>query len=179
MILRGRTAIVTAAGSGIGRAGSQIMAREGALVVVTDRCDLASAQATVELITADGGQAEAHQLDVTDDRSITSLIGRVAERHGRIDILHNHAGVQVAGSVEEVDGEGFDRSWALNVHAQFVACQGVIPIMKKQGRGIILNTSSNSGVFLDRAMTAYITSKAASITMTRQIAPRGALRNSR
>ena len=91
-------------------------------------------------------------------------------RHGRIDILHNHAGVQVAGSVEEVDIAGFDRSWAVNVHAQFVACQAVLPVMKKQRRGVILNTSSNSGVFLDRAMTAYITSKAASITMTRQIA---------
>ena len=169
MILKGRTAIVTAAGSGIGRAGSRIIAREGALVIVTDR-DLASAQATVDLITRDGGQAEAHELDVTDDRAMASLFRQVAAHHGRIDILHNHAGVQVAGSVEEVDAEGFDRSWALNVHAQFVACQGVIPIMKKQGGGVILNTSSNSGVFLDRAMSAYITSKAASITMSRQMA---------
>ena len=98
------------------------------------------------------------------------VIGGVAKRHGRIDILHNHAGVQVAGNIDEVDAAGFDRSWALNVHAQFVACQAVIPVMKKQGGGVILNTSSNSGVFLDREMTAYITSKAASITMTRQIA---------
>jgi NAD(P)-dependent dehydrogenase (short-subunit alcohol dehydrogenase family) len=109
-------------------------------------------------------------LDVTDDAAIAMLIGDVAERRGRIDILHNHAGVQVAGSIEEIDGLGFDQSWAINVHAQFVACQAVLPFMKNQRRGVILNTSSNSGVFLDRAMTAYITSKAASITMTRQIA---------
>src|SRR5690606_9155645 len=82
----------------------------------------------------------------------------------------NHAGVQVAGSIEQVGSEGFDRSWAINVHAQFVACKAVIPIMKRQKSGVILNTASNSGVFLDREMTAYITSKAASITMTRQIA---------
>lgn len=169
MILDGRTAIVTGAGSGIGRAGSEAMAREGALVVVTDR-DLSAARQTVERITVAGGCAEARQLDVTDDAAITALISDVAGQHGRIDILHNHAGVQVAGSLEEIDGAGFDRSWAVNVHAQFTACQAVLPIMKKQRHGVILNTSSNSGVFLDRAMTAYITSKAASITMTRQIA---------
>lgn len=169
MILEGRTAIVTGAGSGIGRAGSEAMAREGAIVVATDR-DIAAARETADRIAAAGGKAEAWQLDVTDDAAVAALIGDVATRHGRIDILHNHAGVQVAGSLEEIEIAGFDRSWAVNVHAQFVACQAVLPIMKKQRRGAILNTSSNSGVFLDRAMTAYITSKAASITMTRQIA---------
>ncbi len=164
MILQDRTAIVTAAGSGIGRAGSIAMAREGAFVVVTDR-DVEAARKTVGLITQAGGRAEARALDVTDDAAIAGVRAR-----GRIDILHNHAGVQVAGSIEQVEAAGFDRSWAVNVHAQFVACQAVIPIMKKQGGGVILNTSSNSGVFLDRQMTAYITSKAASITMTRQIA---------
>ncbi|MGB3833384.1 MAG: SDR family oxidoreductase [Mesorhizobium sp.] len=169
MILRDRTAIVTAAGSGIGRAGSVAMAREGAFVVVTDR-DPAAARETVRLIADAGGRAEARELDVTDDRAVGALIEDIAGTRGRIDILHNHAGVQVAGSVEEIDAAGLDRSWAVNVHAQFVACQAVIPVMKAQGGGVILNTSSNSGVFLDRQMTAYITSKAASITMTRQIA---------
>ncbi len=169
MILRGKTAIVTAAGSGIGKAGSLAMGREGAFVVVTDR-DLEAAQETARLIVEASGRAEARRLDITDDAAIKSVIESVAGDHGRIDILHNHAGVQVAGSIEDVDGEGFDRSWAINVHAQFVACKAVIPFMKRQGGGVILNTSSNSGVFLDREMTAYITSKAASITMTRQIA---------
>lgn len=169
MILKGRTAIVTGAGSGIGQAGSEAMAREGATVVVTDR-DIEAARRTAGAIIAAGGRAEAASLDVTNDAAVSALIADVAERHGRIDILHNHAGVQVAGSVEEVDAAGFDRSWAVNVHAQFVACQAALPVMKRQRGGVILNTSSNSGVFLDRAMTAYITSKAASITMTRQIA---------
>jgi NAD(P)-dependent dehydrogenase (short-subunit alcohol dehydrogenase family) len=145
------------------------MAREGATVVVTDR-DLDAARRTADRIVGAGGRAVAARLDVTDDAGIVALIGDVVERYGRIDILHNHAGVQVAGSVEEIDGASFDRSWAVNVHAQFIACQSVLPIMKRQRGGVILNTSSNSGVFLDRGMTAYITSKAASITMTRQIA---------
>jgi NAD(P)-dependent dehydrogenase (short-subunit alcohol dehydrogenase family) len=169
MILQGRTALVTAAGSGIGRAGSRIMAREGALVVVTD-LDLAAAKETVRLIREEGGEARAMQLDVRDDEAIRATIAAVAREHGRLDILHNHAGVQVAGSVEQVDAAGMDRSWAINVHAQFVGCQAAIAVMKQQGGGVILNTSSNSGVFLDREMTAYITSKAACITMTRQIA---------
>ncbi|RWO56893.1 MAG: SDR family oxidoreductase [Mesorhizobium sp.] len=169
MILQGRIAIVTGAGSGIGQAGSEAMAREGATVIVTDR-DLDAARGTVDSIAAAGGRGEAIRVDVTDDAAVVGVIQDVADRHGRIDILHNHAGVQVAGSVEEIDGAGFDHSWAVNVHAQFVACQAVLPVMKRQRGGVILNTSSNSGVFLDRAMTAYITSKAASITMTRQIA---------
>lgn len=169
MILQGRIAIVTGAGSGIGRAGSEAMAREGATVIVTDR-ELGAARRTADAIAAAGGRAEPIRLDVTDDAAVVAMIQDVAARHGRVDILHNHAGVQVAGSVEEVDAAGFDRSWAVNVHAQFIACQAVLPIMKKRRGGVILNTSSNSGVFLDRAMTAYITSKAASITMTRQIA---------
>ncbi|MET0314487.1 MAG: SDR family NAD(P)-dependent oxidoreductase, partial [Hansschlegelia sp.] len=126
MILQERTAIVTGAGSGIGRAGSEAMAREGATVVVTDR-DLDAARRTVEDIVDAGGQAEAARLDVTDDAAVAALIADVAERHGRIDILHNHAGIQVAGSAEEVDGAGFDRSWAVNVHAQFIACKAVLP----------------------------------------------------
>ena len=109
------------------------MAREGAHVVVTDR-DLDAARRTVERIVEVGGRAEAIRLDVTDDAAVAGRIADVAERHGRIDILHNHAGVQVAGSVEEVDGAGFDRSWAVNVHAQFVACKAVLPVMKKQRR---------------------------------------------
>ena len=109
-------------------------------------------------------------MDVTDDAAISFVIGKVAGRRGRIDILHNHAGVQVAGNVEQVDGASSTGRGRSTCIAQFAACKAVIPIMKKQGGGVILNTSSNSGVFLDREMTAYITSKAASITMTRQIA---------
>ncbi|MBR0794885.1 SDR family oxidoreductase [Bradyrhizobium jicamae] len=169
MILSGKTAIVTAAGSGIGRAGAIAMAREGAHVTVTDR-NLAAAEATLAIIAATGGNAEVRALDVSDDEAIRALVTDVAIERGRIDILHNHAGIQVAGSIQEVDAAGFDKSWAINVHAQFAGCQAVIPVMKAQGGGVILNTSSNSGVFLDRGMVAYITSKAALITMTKQIA---------
>lgn len=169
MILKNRVAIVTGAGSGIGRAGASIMAREGAHVVVAD-VDFMNADETVREITEAGGSAEALVLDVTDDRALEAGIAAVADCHGRIDILHNHAGAQVAGDLEQVAVEGFDKSWALNVRAHFMAARLVMPLMTAAGKGVILNTSSSSGVLYDREMIAYTTTKHAVIAMTRQMA---------
>jgi len=169
MILENRVAIVTGAGSGIGRAGAEIMAREGAIVVIGD-ISAEGAAATVARIEAAGGRAEYHTTDVTDDDALAELINGAQRDHGRLDILHNHAGIQVAGSLEEVDPEGMDASWRLNVRAHFMGCRLAMPHMKAQGKGSIINTSSNSGVFMDKGMLAYITSKHANIAMTRQIA---------
>lgn len=167
--LNQQVAIVTGAGSGIGRAGAVAMAMRGAHVIVTDR-DGASAQETAKIIADAGGTTDWRTLDVTDDAAIEATLLEIANLFGRIDILHNHAGLQVGGSVEDTDVSGFDQSWSVNVHAQFVACKTVIPIMKAAGKGVILNTASNAGVFLDRGMVSYITTKTALVAMTRQIA---------
>lgn len=169
MILDDRIAIVTGAGSGIGRAGAEIMAREGALVVVADR-STESGEETVRRIVHAGGRAENRPTDVTDDRALAKLIDGTHRDLGRIDILHNHAGIQVAGGLEEIDGDGMDASWRMNVRAHFMGCKLVVPHMKAQGGGSIINTASNSGIFVDKSMLAYITTKAANIMMTRQIA---------
>lgn len=169
MILKNRVAIVTGAGSGIGEAGAAIMAGEGAHVVLVDKDGDRAGQAAAR-ISRDGGSAEVLALDVTDDRALETGIASVATRHGRIDILHNHAGAQVAGDLEQVEISGFDRSWSLNVRAHFMAARFVMPLMRKAGRGVILNTSSSSGVLYDREMIAYTTTKHAVIAMTRQMA---------
>ena len=169
MILQNRTAIVTGAGSGIGQAAASIIAREGALVGVVDRSAAGAAQ-TVAQITAAGGRAEAMVFDLTDDSALTAGFEGFIARNGQIDILHNHAGAQVEGNLEQVSLAGFDKSWALNVRAHFLGARLVMPHMRGAGKGVILNTASSSGVLYDREMIAYTTTKHAVIAMTRQMA---------
>lgn len=169
MILQDRVAIVTGAGSGIGRAGAEIMAREGARLVVADR-DGAAGEETVRRIAEAGGAAIAVTTDVGDEPALAQLVDRAIEEYGRIDILHSHAGVQVEGSLEDVDPPGMDASWRINVRAHFSLARLVMPHMRTRGGGSIIVTSSNSGVFYDPGMIAYATSKHAAVAMVKQIA---------
>ena len=93
-----------------------------------------------------------------------------AERHGRLDVLHSHAGVQVPGRLDQVDAGQMDLSWRLNVRAHFVAAKAAMQVMAPRRQGSIIVTSSNSGVQYDREMIAYCTTKHAVIAMVRQIA---------
>lgn len=169
MLLKDKIAFVTGAGSGIGAAGARAMAREGAHVVVTDR-DGAAAQRVAAEIAAEGHGAEALTLDVSEDAALGGAISGTIARHGRLDVLHSHAGVQVEGRLEDVDVADMDASWALNVRAHFVAAKAVIGQMRRQGGGSVIITASNSGVQYDRGMIAYATTKHAAVAMTRQMA---------
>ncbi|MGJ4854652.1 SDR family NAD(P)-dependent oxidoreductase [Labrys sp. KB_33_2] len=169
MILESRIAVVTGSGSGIGQAGALAMAREGAVVIVADR-DAAAGEATADRIRTQGGRAEAVATDVADDAAVEHLVRSTLDRHGRIDILHNHAGIQIGGPLTDVSLDGFDASWRINVRAHFLAARLAMPAMIAAGGGVILNTASNSGMFYDREMIAYATSKHAVVAMTRQMA---------
>lgn len=168
-LLAGQVAFLTAAGSGIGRAGALALAREGAFIIVTDR-DRDLAQSVASDIAARGGKCDCFGLDVACDADLTDAIDAAAARYGRLDILHSHAGVQVSGGLLEATAQDMDRSWALNVRAHFVAARAAVPHMKRQRAGSIIITASNSGVQLDREMIAYATTKHAVIAMARQIA---------
>ena len=169
MILSGRAAIVTGAGSGIGRASAEILAREGAAVVVADR-DAERAFATRDAIVGGGGRAVAVEADVADDAHLDRPVDACLAAYGRIDVLHSHVGIQVEGTLEEVDPDGMDASWRLNVRQHFRLVRLAMPHMRAAGRGSIIVTSSNSGVLYDREMIAYATTKHAVVAMTRQIA---------
>lgn len=168
-LLKGRVAFVTGAGSGIGRAGALAMAAQGATVVVTD-LDGARASSVVREITCEGGRAEDLALDTTDDGALAGAIQEAARQHGRLDVLHSHAGIQIPGPLEDVTADQMDASWRLNVRSHFVAAQAAMPIMRTQQSGSIIITSSNSGVQYDRGMIAYATTKHAVVAMARQIA---------
>lgn len=165
--LKGRIALVTGAGSGIGRAGAIAMAAEGAHVVVTDlNPDLAAE--TAALIGSD--QAEAHGLDARDDAGVEALVARTVARHGRLDVLHSHAGIQIAGRLEDVTAQQMDMAWALNVRAHFVIARAAVAPMRAQGGGSVIVTASNSGCQYDRGMISYATTKHAAVAMVRQMA---------
>lgn len=167
--LDGRVALVTAAGSGIGRAGAIAMAAEGARLVVTD-LDASLAAAAAAEIRAAGGFAESAALDARDDAAIAAVVAGVLARHGRLDVLHSHAGIQIPGKLEEVSAAQMDLAWALNVRAHFVLAQAVVAPMRAQGGGSVIVTASNSGCQYDRGMISYATTKHAAVAMVRQMA---------
>lgn len=169
MRLQGKVAFVTGGGSGIGRAGAMAMASSGAHVVVTDR-DQDAIGGVVKRIRAAGGSGEAEVLDVADDAAVAAVLAGAIDRHGRLDVLHSHVGVQVDGSLEQVSVEQMDRSWALNVRAHFIAARAVVEQMRRQGGGSIIITASNSATQIDAGMIAYTTTKHAAVAMVKQMA---------
>jgi len=168
-LLEGKTAFVTGAGSGIGRAGAMAMARQGAHVIITD-LDGEKAATVADDLIREGHTAASRMLDVTDDGALAAAIGDAIKDLGRLDILHSHAGYQTEGSLENVSLDGMDLSWKLNVRSHFIASRAVVGHMKAKGGGSVIITASNSGVQYDREMIAYATTKHAVVAMTRQMA---------
>lgn len=169
MKLAGRIAIITGAGSGIGHEAAKLFASEGATVIVADR-DEAAAQIVAAGIVSNAGKAVAHCVDVSKEAEIAALIEAVVAQHGRLDILVNNAGFGFAGTVVTTSEADWDALMAVNVKGVFFGCKYAIPVMEKQGGGVIVNTASavaNVGI-TDRA--AYVASKGAVQALTRAMA---------
>ena len=164
----GRTAFITGAGSGIGRAAALRLAAEGAAVACAD-INLPSAEATVEMIEQAGGKGLALQCDVAEERSMLDAAAEAARTGGRIDILFNNAGVAVRLPVGEQDVEGLDRVLRVNIRGAFLCAKSVLPYLTRPG-GVIINTGSIVGLVGVRNRAAYSLSKGALITLTKNMA---------
>jgi NAD(P)-dependent dehydrogenase (short-subunit alcohol dehydrogenase family) len=177
MRLKDRTAIVVGAGQspgegmGNGRAAALTFAREGARVLCVDR-NLASAQETVDMIAANGGTAVAFKADVTKTAELKAMADDAQARWGRIDILHNNVGVSIAGGDAELldfTEEALERCVAINLKSCIFAAKHVIPIMRAQQSGAIINISSMAAI-TTYPYVAYKATKSAMIAFTEQLA---------
>ena len=177
MRLENRIAIVVGAGQspgegvGNGRATALTFAREGARVLCVDR-NLGSAAETAAMITSAGGTAAAFQADVTRDEDLQAMVADAMTRWNRIDILHNNVGVSIAGGdavLADLTVENFDRVVAINLRGTVMACKHVMPVMRAQKSGAIVNISSMAA-WVDYPYVAYKATKAAMIAFTEQLA---------
>ena len=163
--LQGKAAVVTGAGSGIGAAIARLFARQGARVAVVDR-DAKAAAAITAAINADGGSATAQTCDVSDERAVTAVFNRI----DRLDILVNNAGIAHVGTIEQTATDDFDRLYRVNVLGVYLCARAAVPIMLRQGGGVILNMASIAALMGLPDRFAYSMTKGAVLTMTRSIA---------
>jgi NAD(P)-dependent dehydrogenase (short-subunit alcohol dehydrogenase family) len=169
MRLPDKTALVSGAGSGLGRAAAERFAEEGATVVVAD-VDAESAAETVDRIEADGGDAVARELDVTDADAVHETVDATVESYG-LDVMVNNAGVaHDRCPVEEMDEADRDRVVDVNVNGVWNGCHAALPHLKEQGSGSIINTASFAGVTGVGQLAAYSMTKGAVVTLTHAIA---------
>ena len=177
MRLKDKVAIVVGAGQspgegvGNGRATALTFAREGAKVLCVDY-NLGSAEETVDMIEKGQGTAAAIKADVTKESDIKAFVADAMKRWGRIDILHNNVGVSISGGdaeLLEITEANFDRCVAINLKSCILACKHVIPIMRRQQSGAIINISSMA-VLTTYPYVAYKATKAAMVSFTEQLA---------
>lgn len=158
-------AVITGAGSGLGRALSLDLARRGASLIVSDVV-LSSAQETAELVRAEGAQAEALRCDVADRDDVFALLDETEVRLGGIDLIANNAGVAIGGPFDEISIE--DWRWAVDINLWGVVygCQAAIPKMRAQGHGYIVNVASAAGLLAPPSMSAYNVTKAGVVSLS-------------
>ncbi len=167
----GKVALVTGAGGGMGRAGAEIFAREGAehVYVVDVKDD--GGQETVDNIARAGGAATFVHVDVTDEDAVGELVARIAREHGRLDAAWNNAGINdVSKAFHEFDKESWDRMIAINLTSVFLCMKHEIRQMLAQGGGAIVNTSSGAGIIAAPGLPHYTAAKHGVLGLTKAAA---------
>src|SRR5580704_1036793 len=168
--LAGQVALVTGAAKRIGRSIALRLAADGADVVVNYSTSRAEAESVVREIEALGRRAAAIQADVSKRAEVQSLFAGVESKFGRLDILVNNAGRFFEAKFEEISDEQWDGIMNVNLKSQFLCAQAAAPMMKRLGRGRIINLSSLGGILAWPAYTHYCVSKAGVIMLTRCLA---------
>ena len=169
MRLRGKIALVTGFGSGLGRAIAILFAREGASVMGTSTTD-AKGKETLEEIRRNGGKARFRAGDVRKTQDMKVVIEEAVANFGGLEIVVNSAGVRTNGSITEISEEDWDRTVDTNLKGVFVVSRLAIPEMVKRGGGVIINISARSGITGQAGRAAYCASKGALITLTEAMA---------
>jgi len=167
--VKGKSAVITGAAAGIGRATAILFAREGARVVLTD-INAEDGQAVADEIAAAGGDASFLRQDVADEGGWDEVIGSACSRCGRLDVLVNNAGIQLSKSLEETSLADWRRVFQVNAESVFLGTRRAILAMKAQRSGSIVNLSSTYAMVADHLNAAYCGSKAAVRNFTKAAA---------
>ena len=167
----GKVVLITVAGSGMGRAGSLLFAREGAAHVYVADVNVTGGEETVELVQQAGGAASFIHVDVTDEDAVRDMVAHVIREHERLDCAWNNAGItDVARRFTDFDKASFERMLDVNLTSVFLCLKYEILQMEKQGGGSIVNTSSASGVVATPGLPHYTAAKHGVLGLTKSAA---------
>lgn len=169
MRLKDRVAIITGAGTGIGRACAELFAGEGAAVVLAGRRP-GPLEETLESIKSSGGQAMVQTCDVSRRDQVETLVARAMAEYERLDILVNNAAFWMAGTVEETSEAEWDRMMETNLKGVFLLCKAALPELRRAGGGSIVNIGSVLGLVGMKRRAAYATSKGGLALLTKAMA---------
>lgn len=171
MQLTGKVALVTGAGSGIGKAAAQLLAKEGAKIAALGRTEDALKE-TVDQIQGDRGEALAVVADISQPDQMQQAIQQTVDKWGQIDIVFANAGINgVWAPLEELEPEEWDKTLNINLKGTFLTVKYAVPYLKKQGGSVIVTSSVNgTRIFSNTGATAYSCSKAAQVAFTKMVA---------
>jgi NAD(P)-dependent dehydrogenase (short-subunit alcohol dehydrogenase family) len=169
MGFQGKVAVVTGAGLGIGQAAAAAFARQGVSVVVVDRNPV-SGESTVQALQKEGLRGLFVSADVSSEADVKNMVEQVVAHWGRLDILVNNAGIYIQGDVTQTTLDDWDRIMAVNLTGAFLCTRYAVPVMVKNGGGVIVNVASEAGLVGIKGQVAYNVSKAGMIALTKSCA---------